>query len=281
MPSRRIYTSSEVIITTPHATPVTACVGAVTSATYTRDTPREQVAVFGKSGQVDTVRNESTSSTIECVFHPTTGGAVDAGGASIGFGTGHLADLMTDVGKDTPTGSTVLVKGVGKLTGALLTSITAEGSVGALPTITMAFDGVGVADTTTATTETAAYSIANMQNVKLETAGNAEGGYSAGSLTSFAQSATFNWEFPVEKLNKISNSPDSATTYGTPPGTSSIAVEGIDDAGRIIEVSFGDWKFKMPIASKVSNVTNNMAVGEVGATYNTTTEGVAEGCTVS
>ena len=62
-----------------------------------------------------------------------------------------------------------------------------------------------------------------------------------------------------------------------PPGTSSIATEGIEDAGRITEVSFGAWKFTMDTDSKVSNVTNNMAVGEVGATFNTTTEGVAEG----
>jgi hypothetical protein len=233
---------------------------------------------------VATVRNESTSSTIECVFHPTSGGSIEEGTtATVGFLPSHMQLLMDDVAEDDPTGATVQVRGVGKLTGALLTSITAEGSVGALPTITMAFDGVGanLGDTTQITADTAVYLIANMENVVLALGGDAEGGYNAGNTSAYAQSATFNWEFPVEKLNKLANSPDSAKTYGTPPGTSSIAVEGIDDAGRIVQVSFGIWDFTIPGASTVSNVTNNMAVGEIGATYNTTTEGVADGCNVS
>ena len=271
MPSRRIYTTSQVIITPPDDS--TATVGAVTSATYTRDTPREQVACFGKSGQVDTVRTEGTAATMEIVFHPTT----DDNVGTNGFNVGDLNELIKDASKDSPKYADVQVKGVGKLTNAILTSITAEGSVGALPSITLAFDGVGTADATSSAATTASFNIANMQTVKLIAGGNEEGGYAKGNITSFAQSATFNWEMPTERIARIGTSPDSVHVYGMPPGTASIATEGIQDSGRITAVEFGAWTFTMDTDSKVSNVTNNMAVGEIGATYNTTTEGVAEG----
>ena len=279
MPSRRIYTTSEVVVTMPDDS--TGVVGAVTSATYTRDTPREQVACFGKSGQVDTVRTEGTAATMEIVFHPTTNDSVEkSGGAQAdGFGTADLEACIKDASKDSPDYSTIVVMGVGKLTSAILTSITAEGSVGALPSITLAFDGVGTADVASVTPDAASYSIANMETVKLVTAGDEEGGYAKGSTSAFAQSATFNWEMPTERIARIGTSPDSVHVYGMPPGTASIATEGIQDSGRITAVEFGAWTFTMDTDSKVSNVTNNMAVGEVGATYNTTTEGVAEGVT--
>tara|TARA_Y100000593_G_scaffold95031_1_gene198596 strand:- start:79814 stop:80659 length:846 start_codon:yes stop_codon:yes gene_type:complete len=275
MPTRTIYTTSEVhigdtgtVLQAPHI------VSAVTSATFTKDTPREQVTVFGKKGQVATVQNESTTSTIEIVFHPyqSTSGLEGPDPSESGnfFEPTDLNSLMADSAKDTPTGETILVKGVGKLTNALLTSITAEGSVGALPTITLAFDGRGSVDSSAVTADTASYSIANMTNVNLYAG--------SGNTSAYAQSATFNWEMPIEKLNKLGDSVESAWTYGTPPGTASIAVEGTDDAGKITSVNFGLWRLSLDSDAEVSNTTNNMAVGELGATYNTTTEGVADGC---
>lgn len=276
MPTRTIYTTSEVTIGASGTVLGDAhLVSAVTSATFTQDTPREQVTVFGKKGQVDTVQNESTSSTIEIVFHPyvnTVGlEGVDPEAAGLYFEPSDLQLLMDDSAKDNPTGETILVRGVGKLTAALLTSITAEGSVGALPTITLGFDGNGVLDTTSvASVDAASYNIANMENVSLQAG--------SGNTASYAQTASFNWEMPIEKLNRLGNSVEAATTYGTPPGTASIAVEGTDDAGVITSVNFGDWTLTLDDDSEKSNVTNNMAVGEIGATYNTTTEGVADGC---
>ena len=279
MANRTIYVSSEVLIGDAgdllgddHAVP------AVTSSTYTTDTPREQVSVFGKRGQVATVQNESTTSTIEFVFHPydeVTNLEGPGGAGSDYFAPADLNSLMTDSAKDDPTGVTVNVKGVGKLTKAILTSITAEGSVGALPTITLAFDGTAAAvpAALAAHTDTASYDIANMADIALIA------GSGTSNINAYAQSATFNWEMPVEKLNKLGNSVNSATTYGTPPGTASVAVEGTEDAGNIKGVEFGKWKFTMDSDSAVTNVTNNMAVGEIGATFNTTTEGVADGCT--
>jgi len=182
---------------------------------------------------------------------------------------------MTDAAQDTPTGQTVNVRSVGQLTNAILTSITAEGSVGALPTITLGFDGnVGSTQGAVATSDTQSFTVANMQNVALVTAG------AGGCTDAYAQSASFNWEMPIERLNKLGNSVESATSYGTPPGTASISVEATDDPGAILSVQYGDWKFSLDSDSKVSNVTNNLAVGDIGATFNTTTEGVADGCTV-
>jgi len=276
MPTRTIYTTSEVTIGASGTVLGDAhLVSAVTSATFTQDTPREQVTVFGKKGQVDTVQNESTSSTIEIVFHPYVNTAglegVDPEAAGLYFEPTDLKLLMDDSAKDNPTGETILVRGVGKLTAALLTSITAEGSVGALPTITLGFDGNGTVDATAvASIDAASYNIANMETVKLAAG--------TGNTGSYAQTASFNWEMPIEKLNKLGNSVESATTYGTPPGTASISVEGTDDAGVITSVEFGGWTLTLDGDSKKSNVTNNMAVGEIGATYNTTTEGVADGC---
>jgi len=278
MANRTIYVSSEVLIgDTGDVIGADHAVAAVTSSTYTTDTPREQVSVFGKRGQVDTVQNESTTSTIEFVFHPYDDDSGDyvpeganAGGTDF-FQPGDLNTLMNDAAEDVPTGVTVSVAGVGKLTNAILTSITAEGSVGALPTITLAFDGRAASKPSALSnvTDTASYDIANMENVALTVA-------EAGA---YSQSATFNWEMPVEKLNKLGQSVNSATTYGTPPGTASLAVEGTVDSGKATAVQFGSWKFTLDTDSEVSNVTNNMAVGEIGATFNTTTEGVADGCT--
>ena len=286
MPNRTIYTTSEVLIGGTVAAddviqPMATVVSAVTSATFTTDTPREQVTVFGKKGQVATVQNESTTSTIEIVFHPwaSTTGLLGPDPENTPVDDfllpADLHNLMLDSEQDNPTGSTILVRGVGKLTKALLTSITAEGSVGALPTITLAFDGNGTQDTggSVTTTDEASFDIANMTNVALVTGG--------GNTAAYAQTATFNWEMPVEKLNKLGNSVEDATTYGTPPGTASISVEGIDDADEITKVKFGAWNFALDGDARVSNKTNNMAVGEVGATYNTTTEGVASGCVCS
>ena len=277
MPTRTIYTTSEVTIGAATSSVLGSAhlVSAVTSATFTMDTPREQVTVFGKKGQVDTVQNESTSSTIEIVFHPYVNTAglegVDPEAAGLYFEPTDLKLLMDDSAKDNPTGETILVRGVGKLTAALLTSVTAEGSVGALPTITLGFDGNGTVDATAvASIDAASYNIANMETVKLAAG--------TGNTGSYAQTASFNWEMPIEKLNKLGNSVESATTYGTPPGTASISVEGTDDAGVITSVEFGGWTLTLDGDSKKSNVTNNMAVGEIGATYNTTTEGVADGC---
>lgn len=276
MPTRTIYTTSEVHIGGSGTVLGSAhIVSAVTSATFTQDTPREQVTVFGKKGQVATVQNESTTSTIEIVFHPYTStsgleGPDPSEANSLYFEPGDLNSLMTDSAKDVPTGETILVKGVGKLDNALLTSVTAEGSVGALPTITLAFDGRGTTDSTSVTADTASYSIANMENVNLHAG--------SGNTSAYAQSATFNWEMPIEKLNRLGDSVESAWTYGTPPGTASIAVEGTDNAGKITSVNFGQWRLSLDSDAQVSNTTNNMAVGELGATYNTTTEGVADGC---
>jgi len=176
---------------------------------------------------------------------------------------------MNDAAEEVPTGESIRVAGVGKLTKAILTSITAEGSVGALPTITLGFDGNGEANTESVTSDVAEYNIANMEYVKLLT---------ADTVGAYAQSATFNWEMPIEKLNKLGNSVESATSYGTPPGTASISVEGTTDAGKTTAVQFGQWVFVLDADSEVSNVTNSMAVGDIGGTFNTTTEGVADGC---
>lgn len=283
MPTRTIYTTSEVLIGAASGDAIVGVhhLAAVTSATFTQDTPREQVTVFGKKGQVATVQNESTTSTIEVVFHPginavgmeapdPTDAAADPVAATV-FTPADLQNLMDDAAQDIPSGSTVLVRGIGKLENAILTSLTAEGSVGALPTITLSFDGTGTVDSTSvATSDAASYHIANMENVSLAGSG--------GNTSAFAQSATFNWEMPVEKMNKLGNTVAEATTYGMPPGTASISVEGTDDAGAINAVNFGEYLLSLDSDAQVANVTNNMAVGEVGATYNTTTEGVADGC---
>ena len=256
-------------------TGVVKSIEAVTSATYTTDTPREQITVFGKDGQVATVQNESTTSTIEIVFHPLETGRIEDATDFVAFVPRDLNSLMVDAGKANPTGTTVDVRGIGKLTCAILTSITAEGSVGALPTITCSFDGTGAAGSATSAGDTGiTYDVATAANVALMLASG------SGNVCSWAQTASFNWEMPVERLNRLGNALTDAVTYGNPPGTSSISVEGTDSSGAIVEVAFGKFHFKMPHASAVSNVTNNMAVGEVGATYNTTTEGTAQGCTV-
>jgi hypothetical protein len=278
MATRTLYTKSEVTLdSTVHVENNEVLVNGVTSATYTKDTPREQVTVFGKQGQIATVQNESTSATIEFVFHPyegTTGlEGPDPENDTSYFKPLHMNNLMNDAAEDTPTGQAISVGGVGRLTSAILTSITAEGSVGALPTITCSFDGTYVSDAPpkVTTSDTQSFTVANMADVSV----------TDGATSAYAQSATFNWEMPIEKLNKLGNSVDSATTYGTPPGTASISVEATDSVVKTVGVKFGDWNFNLDDDSDISNQTNNLAVGEIGATYNTTTEGVADGCTCS
>jgi hypothetical protein len=110
-----------------------------------------------------------------------------------------------------------------------------------------------------------------MEQVKLLEAGT------GGNTSAFAQSATFNWEMPIEKINKLGAGVNDATSYGTPPGTASISVEGTDNPGAIRGVTFGEWYFLMDDDAKESNVTNSMAVGDIGGTFNTTTESTADG----
>jgi hypothetical protein len=175
-----------------------------------------------------------------------------------------------------------------------LSSITVNASVGDLATCEMTFEGVpsgGIAGNDSdgelpdkiASVAAVSYGVLTPANISGIGPSVTEDGSPAtndiGGFGSSAQTASFSWEVPVERVMSLGTSPSESTSFTNPPGTSSMTAEGMDMPLGITGLIVGGFKFGIGVKGKVSSREHNLAVGDVGATFNVTVDSTADSCT--
>ena len=95
------------------------------------------------------------------------------------------------------------------------------------------------------------------------------------------QNTTFSWDVPVERVMSLGLAPSEASTFPNPPGTASITAQGMDMPYNITGIVVGGYKFSLGTQARVSSREHNLAVGDVGATYNITMDATADSCICS
>jgi hypothetical protein len=83
----------------------------------------------------------------------------------------------------------------------------------------------------------------------------------------------------VERVMSLGDLPANATAFTNPPGTSSMTVEGMDVPLGITGLVVGGYTFGLGTQGRVSSREHNLAVGDVGATFNVTVDSTADACT--
>jgi len=257
--TRTIYTQSEALVT---LSSTTTTFSTVQNATYTTNLPKQDVTVFGQLGSVQRVQVEPESASIEFSFVPR-----DAGnGGSLGA---EVNAMMQDAMLPAPTRAAVNVPGIGAVTGAILSSVAGDIAVGAIPTITLSFEGMpsGVPAGGPGASSTASITVATPSGVTV------------GAL-SCAQSAAVAWDLPVDRIMCLDSGPNEAEAFGQLPGTSSITAEGTETGSKVTGVSLGHFHFGLGANAEIESMTNNLAVGELFGTFNVVTSDTAGSCTV-
>jgi hypothetical protein len=120
----------------------------VQNATFTLNIPRADVNVFGVLGVVDRPQLEAETATVEFSFIPEKD---TAGAAATNWAAGVAAQkvilpadinaMKEDAIAQAPRYVDVWADGVGRIKTALMNSLSAEATIGALPTMTMGFTG--------------------------------------------------------------------------------------------------------------------------------------------
>lgn len=288
--NRTIYTQSEVRILSGNPATAFAVVSGVQSASVSYSSPNKTVNAFGSRGIIDNVQLEpETASTTFSYILPS----------GTGFGA-HISPvmlngLMQNSLLDVPEPLHITVPGIGRVISGYLSSITINASVGDLATCEMTFEGVpsggmvgndadGEMPDKIASIAAIAYGVLTPANISgIGPTAVTEDGSPAtndiGGFGSAAQSASFSWEVPVERVMSLGTSPSEATSFTNPPGTSSMTVEGMDLPLGITGLIVGGFKFGLGTKGKVSSREHNLAVGDVGATFNVTVDATADSCT--
>lgn len=295
--SRVVYTKSGLTID-PSNTNVNGA-GAVDvktaqNATYTVNVPRENVNSVGFSGPVDRPQLDAADASIEFTFIPHD----STGSTSITYtGTVVGALIEHETMSQAPSGTTVTADGIGQVEKALMGSLTADASVGALATMTCSFTGAPSTTTGTANATGAASGLTvNLVEPKdltaaalTSTSTDASG---AGFAQPCAQSVAIAWDLPVVNVLCLGNDPTDSANYnpfGNPPGTSSMTIEGLSEAlnytsNSVANVNYviniGEFDFTLT-NGKVDSQTNSVAVGEVFSTFNYVIGGTGDGFEVA
>lgn len=286
--TRTIYTQGEVRLTTGHfgETQVPfAVVSGVQNASVSFNSPRQNVNSFGVRGIIDKVQVEAETATTTFSYILPSG---------TGYGN-HLSpskvnSLMQNSLLDTPTGINISVAGIGCVYSGILSSLTINAAVGDLATCEMTFEGIpsgGYAAQDKDNELPAKISPVSEQTYGVLTPANISGVLAgvdgAGNFGGCAQSASFSWEIPVERVVCLGEPVSSASTFTTPPGTASVTAEGLDMPSGITGVIVGGFKFAIGTSSREVSREHSLAVGDVGATFNVTVEGTADSaiCSVS
>lgn len=294
--SRTIYSQSEVRITTGDynaAQTAFAVVSGVQSASVSFNTPRQNVNSFGVRGIIDKVQVEPETATATLSFILPSG----QGGGNHLTPT-RINDLMANSLLDTPTGFNISVAGIGCVYSGVLSSITVNAAVGDLPTCELTFEGIPsggspsqdldneLPDKITPVTAIT-YPVLTpdkvsglLAGVGDEIASGNPDSNSNGNFGASVQTASFSWEIPVERILSLGSSVTDAAVFTTPPGTASITAEGLDMPSGITGLIVGGYKFAIGTSAKQVTREHNLAVGEVGATYNVTMEATADSCSV-
>jgi hypothetical protein len=321
--SRKIYTNSNVEIKahdvalnggSPAGTALYAKPNTVQNATFTLTIPRADVNSFGIKGVVSRPQLEATSATVEFSWIPLIDSpvalddALDAGAAGGDEATNPYATLSErDIGKtsndtglfgdtlaDAPKYVGVNVHNVGAIMNGLLTSLSGDATVGALPTFTASFlgaqsDGVngvagwatdGYGNSTASNSGGAQVSIATAEPHHIAVYG------AVADDNGCVQSGAFTWDMPVELVLCLGDDPATkGEALSSPPGTASITIEGLTGdiavatANQMVtKLKIGAYRFDVGSSAKIDSRTHNMAVGELFGTYNYVVGSTADSC---
>jgi hypothetical protein len=287
--NRTIYTQSEVRILSGNPATAFAVVSGVQSASVSYASPTQTVNAFGSRGIIDNVvlEPETASTTFSYILPSGTG-------VGSHLSPSLVNTLMQNSLLDLPVPFHVIVPGVGRVISGYLSSITVNASVGDLATCEMTFEGVpsgglvindsdGELPDKISSVAAVAYSVLTPDKISGIGPTVTEDGSPAtndiGGFGSSAQSASFSWEVPVERVMSLGTLPSESTSFTNPPGTSSMTVEGMDMPLGITGLIVGGFKFGIGTQGKVSSREHNLAVGDIGATFNVTVDATADSCT--
>ena len=259
----------------------------IQSANYTKNTPKIDVASMGALGSVAKIQTEPTTATMEINLAITTGMLNPA------FPT-FLGRMVTDTSRPGPSGITVACSGVGLISGAVLSSVRMEATMGAIPQLAMTFDGFAGPDSYTANDPPTTVTSVTLPVVTPYTTG--VGGVSVywfdtnlGHVESVTcpQTVRASWEMPIERVLCLGTDVNSPTVFSRPPGTMSISVEGLDrrflDSGQYLTgITIGAYSIGCANSGvfKETSRTANLAVGEIGGTFSIVAEGQGLSATI-
>ena len=328
--TRKIYTNSGLEIVSEHVdlagssgagNKLYAKPNTVQNATFTLTVPRADVNSLGFTGVIGRPQIEASSATIEFswipLYSPLVGAVTPnptdalldpAGGPppvappSDSLSEIDLNALMNDTIISAPKYAAVNAHDVGGIQHALMTSLSGDATVGALPTFTASFLGAqasgsfgnnwdsstgfgGSTSNGNTTTQAAGVSvlITEPKHVTVE-------GVADSDDNGCVQSGAFTWDMPVELVLCLGGDPATAgEALSSPPGTSSITVEGLQETtgtlsgagGPIVQLlKIGAYRFNLGANANVDSRTHNMAVGELFGTYNYVVGSTADSCTM-
>tara|TARA_Y100000310_G_scaffold336772_1_gene422236 strand:+ start:450 stop:1223 length:774 start_codon:yes stop_codon:yes gene_type:complete len=246
------------------------------NATITFNVPRENVNAFGFSGQLDRPQLDAADATFEFSMIPQDSTETPTLTAAIFQG------WMTETKANAPTRITSCVAGgVGQIDNALINSISAEASIGAMATMSAGFTGTPNASVpqSVASTNASTMQLVTSKDVTLD----------SDLGLACAQSASMAWDLPVETILCLGKDPATAAnvhTFGNPPGTASITIEGLDSglaytavaANYAVKIGAYTWTLTN---GRVDSQTNSLAVGDVFGTFNYVIAGTADGYSVA
>jgi hypothetical protein len=273
--NRIIYQSQAVAFKTTGGSQTT--IDGVQSVTYGLDVTREDVNQFGDLGAVDRIVLEAPVANAEVSFYI---GGVSAGNISgildnaiKGNTTTLYIALDAQEGEDYDNTNISVVS----IVSGNMTSLNAEASVGAIPTMTMGFEGTDLAfdSITTVTQPNTAISFATQSGVVV--------GLGTDSVTGFhshVQSATVSFDLGLEGLQKL-GAADAPYVYARVPSfpaSASLQLESLA-INKGMELTLATLKQKASEGSKSSdggfiNVNVNFG-GQLFTLVNSTLDSVS------
>ena len=150
--TRTIYTQGKVTLKTGALGALTnfAVVSGVQNASFSMETPRENVNSFGFKGLVDKVQVAPETASISFTYVLPKNDIVDNNGNALdtyGANANHLSPskisgLMGDALADTHSGVHVEIAGIGCLISGVMSSFSVNASAGELATVDMTFEGI-------------------------------------------------------------------------------------------------------------------------------------------
>lgn len=145
--TRTIYTQGKVTLKTGligGALSNFAVVSGVQNASFSMETPRENVNSFGFKGLIDKVQVAPETATVNFSYIlPKNDIEVDVYGASANhLSPSKISGLMGDALSDTHSGIHVEVAGIGCIVSGIMSSFSVNASAGDLATVDMTFEGV-------------------------------------------------------------------------------------------------------------------------------------------
>lgn len=286
--TRTIYTQGKLTIDSG-ATTDWAVLSGVQNATYSINTPRENVNQFSAKGLIDKVQVAPTEATITCSFIiPSNAQSTAASGLHIAPSALNGLIEMGSLTANLPN-ITVTAGGLGKITGAILSSININAAAGELPTMELTFQGIPPSNPIDTDTEINGTKVSNppIAETYSVTTPDIISGFADGAAVSFTagdsntdaiRTATFAYDMPVERIQRLGESVDLATPFGNPPGTASLTLEGTNVA-NITDFSgivIGPYVFAIGGRLDIVSREHSMAVGDIAASYSVNYEGTAD-----